>query len=509
MRLLRLRFAMIQILFIALALSGLTVRAFCYSADVTDVSGTKYFPAVKEAIAGAEKSISVVMFTIESSLTRLDSKPNQLIDDLIKAGKRGVAVEVILDQNIDFVRGTHAQRLENKVKSTLAYKRLKDAGIKVNYDDSARYTHAKAVVIDRKTVILGSTNWTESSFDNNIETDVMIVSEKLAEEILGYLKTVKIDSKVDEYLDSIGPSVLVSREFMENPKLAPFLVSDQAERAFDIYLYLLWKFDGNAQGRLNLFYDELAKYLGIYDGWTVTDFRRQITKALRKMEAKYKLIKFEPRYAKEAGITLLGYGDVPGIYGVPEDGYFELPVDYFNLRWNRELSLRAKFCYLINLASTETSDFKPWWSKSVNTIIEQFGGIGQDVINKGMGELRKANLLAVQYDDLSGKLYDQRRPKMYKLLKLYNPQERALKLKGLEDKYGKEEYARARKYAGIVFEENNPDVLEDIIARIKEFGPKEVERVFGEVARKNIDNPKRNYVYVTRIMGRDEDGKDK
>ena len=364
-----------SLLIVALATLGITARAFCYQAEVTDISGTKYFPAVKEAISKAQKSINIAMFTIESSLAKQDSKPNQLIDELIEAKKRGVEVEVVLDQNVDFVNRRHSSDWETRIKSTTAYKRLKDAGVKVYYDEPARYVHAKAVVIDKKTVILGSTNWTEASFDNNIETDVLINSQEFAGEILAYLKTIKLDTKIGDYLESIGPSVPVSWELLENPKLAPILVKDQAERAFDVYLYLLWKYNGNPQAKLTLFYDDLAKYLGIYEGWAITDYRRQIIKVLRKLEG-YKLIKFEPRYAKEATITLLNYDEGGGAYAIPNEsapkpiggfgappsaGYFELPEDYFNFGWSRDLSLRDKFCYLINLAYSDISDIKPFW----------------------------------------------------------------------------------------------------------------------------------------------------
>lgn len=181
-----------------------------------------------------------------------------------------------------------------------------------------------------------------------------------------------------------------------------------------------------------------------------------------------------------------------------------MPFDYFNFGWNRELSLRAKFCYLINLAYSDISDIKPYWSKSVNTITKQFGDIGQDVIHKGMNELRRKNLLEVKYDELSGKLYEERRPKMYKILKLYDSKEPEAKLQGIEGKYGKEAYAKARKYVKIAFEENNPEVMEDIILKTKEYGAKEIKRAFSGIARKNIDNPKRNYGYVTRILGKTE-----
>lgn len=501
-----------SLLIVALAIFGLTARAFCYQADVTDISGTKYFPAVKDALAEAKEAIKVVMFTIESSAYKQKSKTNQLIDTLIEAKKRGVDVEVILDQNVDFVKRRHSSDWETRIKSTRAYKRLKDAGIKVYYDEPARYTHAKAVVIDKKIVILGSTNWTEASFDNNIETSVLINSEKLAEDILGYLKTIKVDEKIGKYLESIGPAVPVSWGFLENPRVAAFMVKEQAERAFDVYLYLLWKaprpigrpgaplsaekFDGNPQAKLTLFYDTIAKYLGIYEGWTITDYRRQIIKVFRKLERKYKLIKFEPRYAKEAAITLLNYEDAGKAYEIPEGEYFELPNDYFELGWNKGLSLRAKFCYLINLTYSDISDIKPFWSRSVKTITKQFGNVGQDVINKGMGELRRKKLLEVKYDDLIGKPYDERMPKMYKILKLYDRKKLELKLKRIEEKFGRAAYLKARKYAGIVFEENNPEVIEDIIQKTAKFGEKKVRKAFDIAKQKNIDNPKRSYNYV-------------
>ncbi len=485
---------------IALAVLGITAGAFCYQADVIDISGDKYFPAMKEALAKAEKSIKLVMFTIELAVNKDNSKPNQLIDTLIEAKDRGVDVEVILDQNVDFVQRRHSSEWETKIKSTRAYKRLKDAGIKVYYDEPAKYLHAKTIIIDNKIVILGSTNWTGSAFDNNIETDVMINSEKLAREILSYLKTIKIDEKIDEYLNSIGPSVPISWEFMENPKIVPLLVKDQAERAFDVYLYLLWKYDGNPQAKLTLSYDDLAKYLGIYEGWNTTDYRRQIIKIFRKLEQKYKLLKFEPQYAKEAIITLLNYNEGRGVYAIPNEQYFELPDDYFKLGWSRKLSLRAKFSYLVNLANSNISDIKPFWSKSVNTITKQFGNIGQDVIHKGMGELRRNNLLEVKYDQMSGKPYEERTPKMYKLLKLYDPKEQELKLKAIEDQYGKDSYSKARKYAEMVFEENNPKVIEDIILKTKQYGEQKVKKAFDLIGQKNIDNPKRSYGYVVGIL---------
>jgi HKD family nuclease len=481
---------------IALAMLGITARAYCYNAEVVNISGNKYFSAVKEALAKAKESIYLVMFTIELSTEKQNSKANQLINTIIEAKNRGVDVEVVLDQNVDFVQRKYPSDWEIKIKSTNACKRLKDAGIKVYYDDPVKYVHAKAVVIDKKTVILGSTNWTEAAFDRNIEVSVLIESKDLAQEILNYFKTIK----KEEYVEFIGKSTPISWSFLESSKIAPLMVRNQAERAFDVYLYLLWKFNGNPEGKIMLSYDDLAKHLGIYEGWNTTDYRRQIIKVLRELEQEYKLIKFEPRYAKEAEITLLNYEDPGKVYVIPQEQYFGLPDDYFNFGWNRELSFRAKFCLLINLVCSNISDTKPYWSESVAVITKQFGGIGQDIVHKGMNELRRKKLIDVRYDQFSDKPYVERAPKMYKLLKLYDPKELELKLKAVGDKYGELSYNKARKYAEMVFEENNPEVVEDIILKTEQYGEKKVKKAFDLIGQKNIDNPKRSYGYVVGIL---------
>jgi hypothetical protein len=474
-------------------LLGMAVRGYCYKAEVTDISGTKYFPAVKEVFSKANESITVVMFLIELSSRKENLKADQLINALVEAKQRGVDVEVILNQNVDFVQRRSRSDWEAKIKSIRAYKRLKEAGIKVHYDEPVRYTHAKAMVIDRDIVILGSTNWTESSFNKNNETDVLIKSRGLAEELLSYIKTIKIDENIEKYLNFIGPSTAVRREFMENPLLAPQMVKNKDERTFDIYLYLLERFNGNAQTKLTLSYESLARYLGIYEGWEKLDYRRQIIKVLKKLEQKYKLIKLETGYGKEATVELLSYE------GSDED-CFGLPDDYFNFGWNRILSFRAKFCYFINLANSDISDTKPFWSKSVANIAQQFGKVSQDIIKTGMGELRRKRLIEVRYDWLTGKPYSERLPKMYKILRLYDPKELESKLKKIELNYGKEAYSRARKYAEIVFEENNPETIVDIILKTNQYGEKKVKEAFAIIERKNIDNPKRAYNYAVGII---------
>jgi len=473
---------------------------YCFQAEVTDISGIKYFPAVKAALAKAEKSIYMVMFTIEAPLEGQNSKVAQLIGELVQAKNRGVEVEIILDQNVNFVHRKHPSDWDIEIKSTRAYKMLKAAGIKVYYDEPARYAHAKTVVIDKKIVVLGSTNWTETSFGRSIETNLLVGSSGLAEEILSYLKTIKIDENAERNLEIIGASTFIRWDFLENSELVPQMINAHDERVFDVYLYLLWKLADKPQAKLTLSYDYIAKYLGIYDGWTATDYRRQIIKVLKKLDEKYKLIKFEPSFGKEAVITLLDYENPQVDYEIQQEKSFEFPNAYFDFGWNRELSHSAKFCLLINAAYFDISDVKPFWSESNDTMIKQFGGISRYVLTEGMEELRRKKLIEVRYDELNGKPFDIKAPKTYRFLKLYDPKERTKELGKIEVKYGKKAYAKARKYAEIVFEENNPEIVEDILLRMEKYGDEKVRKAFGIVAKKNVDNPKRSYAYVVGII---------
>ncbi len=485
----------------------LTVKVFCYPADVQDISGSKYFPAVKEAIANAEKSIKAVMFLMELPQNKTNNKVQQLVNELIVAHERGVKVEVILDQNVDFVNQRHESDWLGKVRSFRAYKQLKEAGVAVHYDEISTYTHAKAIVIDEKIVILGSTNWTQTSLQRSIETDVLINSEEAARSYLEYFKTIQIDESIEKYIEFLKQGISVSNDFMQSAKLAPQMMKQHDERSLDIYLFLLRQASSYAtysvkttkvkkasedRHELTLDYDVIAKYLGIDKKMDKIAYRRQISKVLKKLDKKYKLITADLAYGKDARITILGNKE--------EGGLFHLPKDYFTFGWNKQISMRAKFCYLINFAEANISDTQPYWSKSVKEITKKYGNISRDVIAKGMGELRVRKLIEVMYDDLTDKDYRKRSPKMYKIVKLYDAKKLDLELARVAEQYGEKEYKQARKYAEIVFEKYNPQIIEDIILKTKQYGSKKVKDAFVIVAKKNIDNPKRKYSYVVGIL---------
>jgi len=476
-----------------------TLHAIASETDVTFVGGREYYLAVKEAVQEAKESIYMVMYQVSLRPYDKATKVYKLVEELIRAKERGVELKVILDQNIDFITGQDTYKWAAKGKNAWCFKVLKEAGIDVEYDDLTTYTHAKAIVIDNETVIIGSSNWSESAFTKNAETNVLIKSKGLANELIEYFNTIKIDGKATRAIPVQEGGVFLSWQFLENPNLAGRMLTRQSERAFDLYLLLLREFDGNPEGKITLDYDKIAASLGLYDTMTRTAYRRQITKSLRKLEQDYKLIKFEPEYNKNATITLLSYGNQEKSYSMPKGWYFQIPDNYRKYGWDRQLSHRAKFCYLINLAYVNISNSKPWWFSSLDVLAKRFN-VSKWVISKGMGELRSLNLIDVAYDTPKEGDYTALLAKSYKVLPLYDPEWLETEWDRLELSYGEKKLNKARGYAKIVFKENDPKVVEEIIMLMDSLGEEQVKRAFAIVEKKSVGNSKRCYAYVKGIL---------
>lgn len=492
------------ILLASLILLVFAGNALSFQAGVEDISSEKYYPAVKKALSEAKESIFMVMFVVRLMPYDKSSSVYQLMDELVKAHNRGVKVTMILDQNVDFLNKPGLDEWEIEGKNAWCFKMAKTAGIDVFYDNPQKYTHSKTIVIDAETVILGSSNWTESSLHRNMETNVLIKSKGLAKELLAEF------NKIERYKKAAGgpqpqqPPIPLCWKFLEDPKLGGRMISNQDERGFDLYLLLLRQFDGNPQGELALDYDKTAKALGLYERMNRAEYRTQITKCLKRLQKKYNLIKFNTEYSKDAIVTLLSYDNPAAAYSYPKEWYFQLPDGFFGYGWNRKLSLAAKYCYLINLAYVSISDARPWWFASREILTKRFY-LSATTLTIGMQELRRLNIIDVAYPPFDKKDPSGRLAKSYKLLNLYDPAWLEAEWDRLEMLYGPDILKKARAFAGIVFEENDPEIIEDIIKSINTHGERQVKKAFDIAAKKRVDNPKRCYFYVRGII--DKSGK--
>jgi len=85
-------------------------------------------------------------------------------------------------------------------------------------------------------------------------------------------------------------------------------------------------------------------------------------------------------------------------------------------------------------------------------------------------------------------------------LPLYDPEWLETEWDRLELSYGEKKLNKARGYAKIVFKENDPKVVEEIIMLMDSLGEEQVKRAFAIVEKKSVGNSKRCYAYVKGIL---------
>jgi len=170
---------------------------FALPADVEPLNNQDYFPKVLRAISEAQKEIKIVMFSaIRYTSTHYRNSPsNRIFESLASAAKRGVLVEVIFEDGGGTISKNDSFSLDNRpVAQWLAKK-----GVHVYFDTPGRTTHAKLMIIDRQTILLGSANWTYSGLMRNNEAGAILKSEELADEYIRYFEEVrKVSTK---YID--------------------------------------------------------------------------------------------------------------------------------------------------------------------------------------------------------------------------------------------------------------------------------------------------------------------
>ncbi len=123
-----------------------------------------------ELIADAEDSLHLKQVDIADDVG--------LLEETLEAARRGVSVRIALDSSwyVESDNRELAATLEQKVEDEeLNLKvRLLEGG------DAFEKIHAKGVIIDEETTVVGSVNWNENSIENNREVALVVHGEDVA-----------------------------------------------------------------------------------------------------------------------------------------------------------------------------------------------------------------------------------------------------------------------------------------------------------------------------------------
>lgn len=462
---------------------------FAVPAEVEKLSNPEYFEVVHKSISEAKQSIFVVMYYIAFNKNQSKSKVSILVNDLVQAKERGVDVKVILDQTAVFSRtDTGRKKMTKEEKNRQAFNYLKTKGVNVLYDKLPIYTHGKCIIIDGETVIIGSHNWTKNSITRSNEYSVLIKDKELAQDLLADFEKIQIDHEAssrqtDEYI-TFNKDIMID--------ILNGFVSNSNDYCWNVYMYLVGHYPADTE--IDFDYDIVARYLGITDKMEKTRYRESLRYNLRQLQNDYKLLTCEFIKGQNAKVVLKPYGT--------GKNSFQILKKFWTQGWDMRLTMSGRYCYFINLIEGGLAH-NPW-SMSKKNLIKKYK-VGKERISEGMAELRHWNVLDIEYGDIAmGKGYDSRRPNRYRLKDLYDIKDFEIELNKLYEKYTKERIEEARKYAKIVFSENNLVDIEEIIKLIDEYGKDKVAWAFKKISNRSEDNPKRTMAYVIGIL-RNED----
>ncbi len=462
-----------------------------YGAQVRYIPPREYFHIVQNAIQKAKSCIHVCMYSFVLYPQHPDSLTFQMAEALIEARKRGVSVQVILDQNIHFADGVPERVWAVQGKNQYAYDYLKRNNVNVMFDSATTYMHAKCIVIDKETIVLGSSNWTQAAFHDNYEANVFIRSADMAQKILKGFQSIKTQPESEKV-----SVVYIPYAFMTNPRLMGRMITRNDQRAFDVYLYLIRESAVKNNANFRLDFHALAVQLGI-SHMSRTGYRRQIIKVLRKLKNNYKLIDFSKEYAKDYAIRLMDL-EAPDQELKPETN--RMPMQYWTFGWNRELGFAGKVFYLIDQHHSLLSAKGNWCLSGES--LKNLYHCSKWFIHKGVTELKRANLLEVQYGELPKNPTSSRKPNVYYSNLLYDPKALHHRFSKLKKKHGKEKYQRAKQWAALVYEDSNIDAVEKFIRLEDKYSLVRIQKAAKIIKDKNPDNPKRNLGYFYRTIER-------
>ena len=118
---------------------------------------------IEEEIQTAQNSINVLAYSFTS---------DPLAEAMLKKHDEGVAVRIVFDQS------------QVETNTGGEYENLRRAGLDIKMDGINGLMHHKVIIIDGKTVITGSYNFSASAERSNDENIIIIRSETLAQEFL-------------------------------------------------------------------------------------------------------------------------------------------------------------------------------------------------------------------------------------------------------------------------------------------------------------------------------------
>ena len=134
----------------------------------------KFLRAVVSLIRTATKEVFVMAYLMACPSEKKPGKEAALYNELVAAVKRGLSVKIVLNHTFP----------ENQViKQNLEAARwFKSHGIRCRALAGNRTVHAKMIIIDGVSLVIGSHNWSKRAVERNLEASVKVEDSRVVKD---------------------------------------------------------------------------------------------------------------------------------------------------------------------------------------------------------------------------------------------------------------------------------------------------------------------------------------
>lgn len=237
---------------------------------IRDISDRVYEGQVLKLIAQARSSIVISLYLLRPGDHPLHPV-TRLLQALCDARQRGVEITIYLNTKLE-----HFSPAE--VAQGPWFDRLREAGVRIRLISPVRRVHDKMVVVDRRFVVEGSTNWSVAALADNFESATLIDSPELAGIKLRRVDFFPVWDGVSrpvsrrpaaplhkaEFFPAGPPtSITVPAALIENKKYLPAMITRRNERGVKLLLLLIYLSEAEGRRKFWLSLESAARFLNI------------------------------------------------------------------------------------------------------------------------------------------------------------------------------------------------------------------------------------------------------
>jgi len=389
---------------------------------------------------------------------------------LVSAIRRGVKVQVVLEGN-------------KLGENYLFWKVLKDAGADCWMDTSITFIHTKAILIDDKTLCIGSHNITAAALVYHEEISLTTTD---ADAIRRFKRELE---KYTEQRRMIGEAskegVLLPATIME-----PLVKIKRSIAPHVYYLYLLLcRSDKGRPKPVSIDAEEWAKNLEL-PTYKVSAGER-VTSLLEYMDEKLGIV------------SLNGKSGVVKRRPVPQSKIkILLPDAFWDFGWHRRLSMEALHFYLTGEVERQTSPNAPWWRLKRDQIAARYG-FQKQLVNRAQRELMRYDLLEVLYETATS-VYQRyiRYMNYFRQNPFYDYGKRTAQIAALEGRYSRQFFAIAQKIAQKLSIDSDAERFEALCRYIAESGINKGRAVLRAISNLKPFSSRLTFGYTEELFGK-------